>query len=141
MADNERVEYISNDIAPGQQAPSQANRTNFVPGTSGPGNANDANWSKDFRIPQGTPAFDGEAAGPVEMNRTRVVKLGRNTVSDQVLQGDGEFPHTESPETTTITDPAVWGVTTPSHTVTPTVEEDDDGRYERNAGNDRIQGA
>ena len=141
MADNDRVEYISNDIAPGQQAPSQANRSNFVPGTTGEGNPQDANWPEDFRIPQGTPAFDGEAAGPVEMERTRVVKLHRNTVSDQVLQGDGEFPHTEAPETTTITNPAAWGATTPSHTVTPTEEDEADGRYERQAGNDNIKGA
>ena len=133
MADNERVEYVSNDIAPGQQAPSQANRTNFVPGTTGAGNPQDANWPEDFRIPQGTPAFDGEAAGPVEMNRTRVVKLHRNTVSDQAILAP------------TVTGNRVEAVTTPSISGTHEVEEtetiEDLAERERLAGNDNIKGA
>ena len=84
MAVNDRVQIDSGDISAGQLAPSQAARTNFTPGkaTAKPG---DMNWPKDFRLPTGTPAFDGEAAGPVEMNRTRVIKLGRNIVSDQTV--------------------------------------------------------
>lgn len=133
MADNDRVEYVSNDIAPGQQAPSQANRSNFVPGTSGAGNPQDANWPKDHRIPQGTPAFDGEAAGPVEMERTRVVKLGRNSVSDQEILAP------------TVTGNRVEAVTTPHVSGTHEVEEtetiEDLAERERLAGNDNIKGA
>jgi hypothetical protein len=133
MADNERVVYQSGDIAPGQLAPSQANRTNFVPGTSGPGREDEANWPKDHRIPTGTPAFDGEAAGPVEMERTRVVKLHRNTVSDQtVLQP-------------TVLGNCVEAVTTPNisgtHVVEETEQPDNLAERERLAGNDNIKGA
>ena len=142
MADNERVVIVSNDLDPQQQSVAQANRTEWYPGkaTSREG---DMNWERDKRIPQGTPAFGGEAAGPVEMNRTRVVKLHRNTVSDQVLHGnDGVFPHTEAPETTVIDDDATWGTgPDPEHTVTPVEENEADGRYERHAGNDNIKGA
>lgn len=79
---NERVEYVSGDIAAGQLAPSQSARTNFTPGKA-LSKPDDQNWPKDFRIPTGTPAFDGEAAGPVQMQRTRIVKLGRNIICDQ----------------------------------------------------------
>jgi len=84
MAMNERVEYISGDITAGQLAPSQSGRTQFYPGkaVSRPG---DMNFEKDYRIPTGTPAFDGESAGPVEIKRIRVVKLGRNIISDQTI--------------------------------------------------------
>jgi len=133
MADNERVEYISNDLSAGQQAPSQANRTNFVPGTSGAGRVNDANWPKDFRIPQGTPAFDGEAAGPVEMNRTRVVKLGRNTVSDQTVLA----PVVTGTRVETVCETGVSGENTTTDTVQPPNLAD----RERLAGNDNIKGA
>ena len=84
MAMNDRVEVLSGDVAYGQLAPSQSARTMFTPGkiTSKP---LDQNWAKDFRSPTGTPAFSGEAAGPVQMERSRVVKLGRNIVCDQTL--------------------------------------------------------
>ncbi len=133
MADNERVQYISNDIEPGQQAPSQASRTNFVPGTSGAGNAQDANWPKDNRIPQGTPAFDGEAAGPVEMNRIRVVKLHRNTVSDQTVL----TPTVLSTRVEAVTDDYISGTNTVKETENP----ENLAERERRAGNDNIKGA
>ena len=139
MATNERVDYARGDIDPGQQSVAQANRTNFTPGKA-TGLAGDMNWPKDHRIPTGTPAFSGEAAGPVEMSRSRVVKLGRNVVSDQVLQGNGSFPHTGTPKTTTITDAARWGADTPSHVLTPGTEKAD-AVFERRTGSDRVVGA
>jgi hypothetical protein len=136
MATNERVQIDSGDVSAGQLATSQIARTNFTPGkaTSLPG---DMNWPKDHRIPTGTPAFDGEAAGPVEMQRTRVVKLGRNIVSDQVVNA----PVASAPETTTITDTAHWGATTPISVLTPTSAQKVDGVQERKAGSDSIVGA
>ena len=84
MAMNDRVEVLSGDVDYGQFAPSKANRTMFTPGkiTSLP---DDQNWPKDNRIPTSTTAFNGEAAGPVEMVRSRVSKLGRNIICDQTL--------------------------------------------------------
>ena len=86
MALNERVAVDSGDINYGQLAPAQSSplRTNWTPGKA-TGKPQDMNWPKDYRIPTGTPAFDGEAAGPVEMVRERVVKLGRNIVCDQTV--------------------------------------------------------
>jgi hypothetical protein len=133
MADNERVVYTSGDIAADQLAPSQANRTNFVPGTSGAGNPQDANWPKDHRIPTGTPAFDGEAAGPVEMERTRVVKLHRNTVSDQTVLA----PTVERTCVEAVSTDFVNG----THIVEQTEQPDNLAERERLAGNDNIKGA
>ena len=84
MAINDRIEVLSGDVDYGQLAPSKANRTMFTPGkiTSKP---DDQNWPKDSRIPTSTTAFNGEAAGPVQMERSRVVKLGRGIVCDQTL--------------------------------------------------------
>lgn len=141
MATNDRVTVTTNDITHGQQAASQAARTSFTPGkaTSRQG---DMNWEKDFRIPQGTPAFSGEAAGPVEMNRVRSSLIGRGIVSDQALHGNGGvFPHTTGAKTTTITDARVWGATTPVSVVTPVTENSADGRYERAEDADKIVGA
>ena len=133
MADNDRVVVESGDIAYGQKAPSQAGRTNYVPGTSGAGNPQEANWPRDFRIPTGTPAFDGEAAGPVEMEYTRVVKLGRNIVCDQTV-----LPPT-------VTGMRVDAVSTPyvsgTSEVTETETREDLAEQERLAGNDNIKGA
>jgi hypothetical protein len=95
------------------------------------------NWPKDHRIPTGTPAFDGEAAGPVLMNRMRVVKLGRNIVSDQTIAA----PVTSAPVTTTITSSKEWGTVSPTVTVTPTNTQSNNGQQERQAGNDRIASA
>ena len=84
MATNDRVQNSSGDIRHEQLVFSQLKRTNFTPGKV-TGRSNDANWPKDFKIPTGTPAFDGEAAGPVVQNRVIITKLGRNVVSDQTI--------------------------------------------------------
>ena len=132
MADNERVEYVSNDLDPQQQSVAQANRSEWYPGKAS-SREGDMNWERDSRIPQGTPAFDGESAGPVEMNRTRVVKLGRNTVSDQVVLA----PTVESTRVEAVTDEYISG----THTVQETEQPDDLADRERLAGNDNIKGA
>ena len=56
---NTRVDNVFTDINPTQSAPKFANRTNFVPGTSGAGRLGAMNWELDFRIPLGVPALDG----------------------------------------------------------------------------------
>lgn len=136
MAVNERLVIDTGDISAGQLAASQANRTNFTPGTTN-GRTGDMNWPKDYRIPTGTTAFDGEAVGPVEIQRERVVKLGRNIVCDQTIAA----PITSAPVTTTITSAKEWGTTTPAHTVTPTGTQDVGGTQERKSGFDNIEGA
>lgn len=132
MATNERVEYVSGDIAPGQLAASQAARTNFTPGKA-TARAGDMNWPKDHRIPTGTPAFDGEAAGPVEMGRTRVIKLGRNIVSDQTVLA----PVVSGVRVETRNEEGING----TDTVTDTVNPPNLANRERQAGNDNIEGA
>jgi hypothetical protein len=130
MAENDRVDYVTNDLGAGQQAPAQANRTEFYPGkaTSREG---DMNWEKDSRIPQGTPAFDGEAVGPVEMERSRVVKLHRNTVCDQTIPAP------------TVLSTKVEAVTTDSVCGTHEVDETEtiDTPVEKLSGYDNIKGA
>jgi hypothetical protein len=113
MALNERVKYELGDLPYEQSAPSQAGRTNFTPGKADarPG---DQNWPEHFLSPVSNAAI--EQAGPAEMERVRAVKLGRNIVSDQVLPE----PTVTKIVVTTITDAAVWGATTPMHTVTET---------------------
>jgi hypothetical protein len=111
---NDRIEVDSGDVDYGQLAPSKALRTDFTPGKAAslPG---DMNWPTDFRTPTGTPAFDGESVGPVEMQRVRTAKLGRNVVCDQEL-------------VSVPVDPA-------------NTTQDNDGRKERRAGNDWVVGA
>jgi len=82
MADNERIQYTSDDI--NYQQYSQSGRTNFTPGKAS-ASAGDMNWEKDYRIPTGTPAFDEASNGSVKVQRVRVIKLNRNTVSDQTI--------------------------------------------------------
>ena len=132
MATNERVEIISNDLDPQQQSAAQASRTEWYPGKA-ESREGDMNWERDNRIPQGTPAFNGEAAGPVEMNRTRVVKLGRNSVSDQTVLS----PTVESTRVEAVTDEYVSG----THTVQETEQPGNLSERERLAGNDNIKGA
>jgi len=132
MATNERVQYVSNDLDPQQQSVAQANRTEWYPGKAS-SREGDMNWERDNRIPQGTPAFGGEAAGPVEMNRTRVVKLDRNTVSDQTVLP----PTVDSTRVEAVTTDFVSG----THTVQETEYRDDLAEQERLAGNDNIKGA
>ena len=144
MALNERVEYLIGDIKHEQLAPSQAARTEFTPGkaTSRPG---DENWPTDFRIPTGTPAFDGEAAGSVKMERSRVTKLHRNIMDDQVIAA----PAVIGTKTTVIDNDSVWGATDPEHTLTETETQPvnyaghqrDNENPERNTGYDNIKSA
>lgn len=132
MAMNDRVEYNIGDITAGQLAPSQSARTNFVAGTSGAGRIQDANWSKDNRIPTGTPAFDGESAGPVEMGRVRVVKLGRNIVCDQTVLA----PVVTGTRVETRDEVGVNG----TNTTTDTVQPSNIAKQERQTGSDWIKG-
>lgn len=136
MALNDRIANTFHDLSPGQLAPSQAARTAFTPGkaTSQPG---DENWPKDHRIPTGTPAFSGEAAGPVLMARERVAKLGRGIIDDQVIAA----PETGSSCTTIITSQKEWGPTTPTSTLTETTTQAADGKQERRTGGDSIESA
>jgi len=82
MAANERVQRDINDLHYGQLAASQSARTNFTPGTIS-ARAGDMNWPKDWRIPVGLSAF--ETSGPLEVQRVRIEKLGRNIVCDQTI--------------------------------------------------------
>lgn len=132
MATNERVQYDSGDIAHGQLASSQSARTQFYPGKA-VSREGDMNFEKDHRLPTGTPAFDGESAGPVKMVRSRVVKLGRNIVSDD-----------------TVLTPVVTGVRVESrdeegvdgtNSTTDTVNPPDLANRERGSGFDNIVGA
>lgn len=139
------VNYVSNDISHEQQSPNKAARTQFTPGKRS-SRPNDQNWPEDFRIPTGTPAFDGEAAGPVEMQRNRWVKLGHNIVGDQEINE----PVAGTPVTTVIDNDAAWGTgPDPEHTLTPTeTEEVNVAGHQRDKENveevtsvDRIKGA
>jgi len=132
MADNDRVEYISGDIPHEQIAPSQASRSEFYPGKA-VSREGDMNWEKASRIPTSTPAFGGEAAGPVEMERVRVVKLGRNIVSDQVLP----VPTIDNVRVETRDEEGVHGENTTIDTILPTSPAE----IEKQAGSDWIKGA
>ena len=132
MATNERVEVVSGDISAGQLASSQSQRTQFTPGKA-VSRAGDMNWPKEHRIPTGTPAFDGEAAGPVKMARTRVVKLGRNIISDQAVLA----PVVTGTRVEARTEEGVSGANSTQDTVNPTNLVN----RERQAGNDNIEGA
>lgn len=132
MAANDRLVIDSGDVNYGQLAPSKANQTNFTPGKA-TGEPNDMNWPKDNRIPTGTPAFNGEAAGPVEMQRERVVKLGRNIVCDQTVLS----PVVTGVRVETRTEEGVSG----ENTTTDTVQPPRLATQERQAGNDNIVGA
>lgn len=132
MATNERVEVVSGDIAYGQLASSQLSRTQFYPGKA-VSRAGDMNSEKDHRIPTGTPAFDGEVAGPVKMARTRVVKLGRNIVSDQTVL----TPVVTGTRVETRTEEGISGANNTQDTVNPP----NSANRERQAGNDNIEGA
>ena len=132
MAKNDRVEVDSGDIDYGQLAPNQVLRTMFTPGKA-TSKAGDENWPKTSRIPTGTPAFDGEAAGPVQMQRARIVKLGRNIVCDQTILA----PVVTGTRVETRNEVGVKGVDVVTDTVNPPNLAD----RERQAGNDNIVGA
>jgi hypothetical protein len=82
MAYNERVQWSFYDIAYQQFA--QAGRTKFYPGKADC-REGDMAWEKDFRIPTGTPAFDEAVQGSVKMQRVRIIKTKRNSVSDMTI--------------------------------------------------------
>ena len=127
MAVNDRQVYTSGDVAHEQSA--QANRTQFTPGKATSA-AMDQNWPVEFKIPTGNPNFEASGGDAALVKRRRVVLLGRNTVSDQ-----------------TITAPSVTHVQAASeqgsgHSGTSsfdaTTTQENDGRHEREAGNDYL---
>ena len=132
MANNDRLEILSGDVDYGQLAPSKALRTEFTPGKA-KSEPQDENWPKTNRMPTGTPAFDGEAAGPVEMERSRVVKLGRNVVCDQTLP----VPVVLDVRVETRTEVGVSGASTVKDTELPK----NAAEAERRTGYDEIKGA
>ena len=129
---NDRIVVDSGDVAYGQLAPAQSARTNFTPGKAD-GKPQDMNWPTDFRIPTGTPAFGGEAEGPVLMERERVVKLGRGVVCDQTVLA----PVVTGTRVETRTEPGVSG----TDTVTDTLQPPNLADRERRTGFDNIAGA
>lgn len=132
MATNDRIQYDIKDISHNQLAPSQANRTQFTPGKS-VSRAEDQNWPKENKIPTGTPAFDGESAGPIDMTRVRVVKLGRNIISDQTVP----VPVVLDTRVETRVEEGISGSNTTQDTQLPVRPTE----YERNAGHDQVVGA
>lgn len=132
MANNDRLEILSGDVDYGQLAPSKALRTEFTPGKAS-SKPQDENWPKTNRIPTGTPAFDGEAAGPVEMERSRVVKLGRNIVCDQTVLA----PVVTGTRVETVCETGVNG----TNTTTDTLQPSSLAERERRTGYDGIKGA
>jgi len=127
---NERIEIDSGDI--GYQQLAQPNRTQFTPGKA-VSRAGDMNWEKDQRIPTSTPAFSGEAAGPVEMGRIRVEKLGRGIICDQTIP----TPVVLATRVETRTEEGVAG----TNTTQDTERFSRPAEVEKNAGNDNIIGA
>jgi len=139
------VNYISGDVGHEQLSPNKSGRTHFTPGKAS-SSPNDENWPEDFRIPTGTPAFDGESSGPVEIERNRLVKLGQNIIGGQEINP----PQTEAPITTSIDKQSAWGTgNIPEHELTPTVTEEfnvaghkrDKENIEEVTSVDRIKGA
>ena len=113
MADNERIQWSFYDIYYQQFA--QSNRTEYYPGKASSREL-DMNWEKDFRIPTGTPAFDEAVQGSVEMQRVRIIKTGRNSVSDMTIP---------APECNSFGD---------------TVTQENDGVKEKTSGSDWVTG-
>ena len=46
----------------------------------------DSNQGRDFRIPVGTPVFEENVLGPLNLIHTTITKLGRNIVGDQEIK-------------------------------------------------------
>ena len=84
MAMNERIEIDAKDIGHNQLAPSQSERTMFTPGKAN-SKSLDENWPKEFKVPQSGDVLNERTSGCADMTRVRVVKLGRNIISDQTL--------------------------------------------------------
>ena len=137
MAVNERVQWDINDLRYGQLAPSQAARTNFAPGKAS-GRPDDMNWPKDFRVPVGVRRLEVPTPGPLEVERVRIVKLHRGTVSDQTVLP----PNVTGTETVTIVSDKEWGSGNhPEHVLTETDAAPDPVALERMAGYDWAKGA
>jgi hypothetical protein len=137
MAVNERIQRNLNDLPYGQLAPSQANRESWYPGKRPqdikPG---DATWDRQYRSPVGLEEL--EQNGPLEVERVRVEKLGRNIISDQTIAA----PVVTGTETTIIDNDGTWGTgPDPEHTLTKTDTQDVNGEQERTAGYDWAKGA
>jgi hypothetical protein len=137
MALNERIQWDVNDLSYGQLAPSQEHRTNFTPGkvAARPG---DMNWPTDFRVPVGLRAFELSVKGPLEVERVRIIKLHRGSVSDQTISA----PVVTGMKTVVISSPKEWGIgAVPQHVMTDTVTAPRPAVLERTAGYDWAKGA
>jgi hypothetical protein len=137
MAVNERIQRDKNDLPYGQLAPSQASRESWYPGKRPQDiKAGDATWDRHYRSPVGLE--DLEENGPLEVERVRIEKLGRNSISDQTIAA----PQVTGSTTTIIDDDTTWGTATdPEHTLTETATQDVNGEQERTAGYDWAKGA
>lgn len=137
MATNERIQREINDLPYGQLAPSQADRESWYPGKRPEDvKAGDATWDRHYRAPVGLQSLEG-VQGPLEVQRVRVEKLGRNIISDQTIAGVQGVQ-----STITIDDPASWGAGAgPQYIVTETETQDVNGEQERTAGYDWAIGA
>jgi len=132
MSVNDRLEILSGDIQHNQLSPNKKFRTMYTPGKT-VSLPSDENWPKDNRIPTGTPAFNGEAAGPVQMERSRVVKLGRGIICDQVIPA----PTIVDVRVETRTEEGIAGTST----VQDTAGFSRPAEVEKTTGYDRIKGA
>lgn len=130
MAVNERIQRSVNDLPYGQLAPSQASRESWYPGKR-PADvkAGDATWDLHYRVPT---SIEKGGQGPIEVERVRVEKLGRNIISDQTIAGVQGVQ-----STVIIDDPASWGAGVgPQYVVTENATQDVNGEQERTAGYD-----
>jgi len=136
MALNDRIALHLNDLPYGQLAPSQANRESWYPGKR-PADvrAGDATWDRHYRVPTSEEkSVDDEP--PIEVERVRIAKLGRNIICDQTIAA----PVVTG--TKTLTEDAFYktGATDPEYTLTETETQDVNGEQERTAGYDWAKG-
>ena len=138
MAVNERIQRDLNDLPYGQLAPSQASRESWYPGKRPQDiRAGDATWDRHYRPPT-SEEKSADDEPPIEVERVRVEKLGRNIISDQTIAQ----PQVTGSTTTVIDDDATWGTgPDPEHTLTETETQDVNGEQERTAGYDWAKGA
>ena len=138
MAVNERIQRNINDLPSGQLAPSQASRESWYPGKRPQDiKAGDATWDRHYRPPT-SEEKSADDEPPIEVERVRVEKLGRNIISDQTIAA----PVAGTTVTTIIDDDGTWGTgPDPQHTLTPTDTQDVNGEQERTAGYDWAKGA
>lgn len=134
MAVNEEIQRNLKDLPSGQLAPSQADRESWYPGKRPQDiKAGDATWDKHYRAPT---SEEKEGESPIEVERVRIEKLGRNIICDQTIAA----PVVTGSKTTVIDDDATWGATDPEHTLTETETQDANGEAERTAGYDWAKG-